>query len=51
VHVTACHRCGQPVSTLVRMAPIRRPRRPRIAPFTGRPAPRHRQISTDSDKR
>jgi hypothetical protein len=51
VRVTLCHRCGQPVSDLVRTAPIRRPRRRRIAPFTGRPAPRHRQITTDSDKR
>jgi hypothetical protein len=51
VRASACHRCGRPVSNLVRMAPIRRPRRRRIAPFMGRPAPRHRQISTDSDKR
>ena len=51
VRVTVCHRCGQPVSNLVRMAPIRRPRRRPINPFTGRPARRHRQITTDSDKR
>jgi hypothetical protein len=51
VRVTVCHRCGHPVSDLVRMAPIRRPRRRRIAPFTGGSAPRHRQITADSGKR
>jgi hypothetical protein len=32
VRATVCHRCGQPLSDLVRMAPIRRPRRRRSLP-------------------
>jgi len=51
VRVAVCHRCGQSVPDLVRMAPIRRPRRRPINPDTGRPARRHRQIPTDSDRR
>jgi len=51
VRVAVCHRCGQPVPDLVRMAPIRRPRRRPINRCAGRPGRRHRQITTDSDKR
>jgi hypothetical protein len=51
VRVTVCHRCGQSVSDLVRMAPIRRPRKRRVAPLTGRSARRRQRITTDSDKR
>jgi hypothetical protein len=51
MRATVCHRCGQPISDLVRMAPIRRPHRRRINPFTDRPAPRHQQIITDPDRR
>jgi hypothetical protein len=49
--LTACYRCGNPVSNMVRQSPIRRPRRRPTYPDTGRPARRHRQIATDSDRR
>jgi hypothetical protein len=40
--VSACSRCGSPVSNMVRQSPIRRPRRRAINPYTGRPARRRR---------
>jgi hypothetical protein len=49
--LTACYRCGDPVSKMVRQFPIRRSRRRPINPDTGRPARRHRQIAADSDRR
>lgn len=51
VRVTVCHRCGQSVSNLVRLAPICRSRRRLINPYTGRPARRHQQITTDLHRR
>jgi hypothetical protein len=42
VRVNVCYRCGQSVSNLVRMAPIRRSRRHPINPHTGN---RHADIS------
>jgi hypothetical protein len=49
--LTACYRCGDPVSNMVRQFPIRRSRRRPINPDTGRPAREHRQIPADSDRR
>jgi hypothetical protein len=49
-HLTACYRCGDPVSIMIRQSPTRRSRRRPINPDTGRPARRHRQIATDSDR-
>jgi hypothetical protein len=34
--LSACYRCGEPVSNMVRQYPIRRPRRRSINPCTGR---------------
>ena len=49
--LTACYRCGNPVSNMVRQFPIRRSCRRPINPDTGSPARRHRQTATDSDRR
>ena len=49
--LTACYRCGTPVSNMVRQSLISRPRRRPINPYTGRSASQHRQISTDSLRR
>jgi hypothetical protein len=49
--LTACYRCGTPVSNMVRQSPIHRPRRRPISHYTGQSARRHRRISTDSRQR
>lgn len=51
MRTTVCGRCGQPVSGFVRLAPIRRPARRLIGPLSGRPTSRHRQKSTDLQRR
>lgn len=40
--VTACYRCGHPVPDMVRLSPIRRPRRHLIDDRSSRPVPRRR---------
>jgi len=49
--LSICNHCGRPVSDFLRLDPVRRPSRRRIARLAGRPAPRHRQKTTDLHRR
>jgi hypothetical protein len=49
--LAVCNHCGQPVSNFVRLGPKRRPRRRQSTPLTDRSPPRHRQKTTDLQRR